>query len=129
MVMLNNTRAIASMLILEVLNHQQPLTKVLAAFKKNCPKDMDTAFVQALAFGVLRWLPRLDFVLHELLEKTLKAKDKDLQYLLYVGLFQLMFLHFPCHLKRQFQIALDLLLLLKESELQRYLGKSHLLNL
>ena len=95
MVMLNNTRAIASMLILEVLDHQQPLTKVLAAFKKNCPKDMDTAFVQALAFGVLRWLPRLDFVLHELLEKTLKAKDKDLQYLLYVGLFQLMFLQTP----------------------------------
>ncbi|MBP9729626.1 MAG: 16S rRNA (cytosine(967)-C(5))-methyltransferase RsmB [Gammaproteobacteria bacterium] len=90
--MLNNTRAIAAHLIIQVLDHQQPLTKVLATFKKNCPKKMDAAFVQALAFGVLRWLPRLDFVLHKLLEKPLKAKDKDLQCLLYVGLFQLMFL-------------------------------------
>ncbi len=90
--MLNNTRAIAATLIVEVLENQQPLTKVLAAFKKNCHKDIDAGFVLALAFGVLRWLPRLDFVLHKLLEKPLKAKDKDLQCLLYVGLFQLMFL-------------------------------------
>ncbi len=93
--MLNNTRAIAATLIIQVLDHQQPLTKVLATFKKDCHKEMDAGFVQALAFGVLRWLPRLDFVLHKLLEKPLKAKDKDLKCLLYVGLFQLMFLQTP----------------------------------
>ncbi len=95
--MLSNTRAIAAQLLVEVLDHQQPLTKVLAGFKKDGCHDhtMDAGFVQALVFGVLRWLPRLDFVLHTLLEKPLKTKDKDLQCLLYVGLFQLMFLQTP----------------------------------
>ena len=95
--MLNNTRAIATTLIIQVLDQQKPLTKVLATFKKDCHKEMDAGFVQALAFGVLRWLPRLDFVLHKLLEKPLKSKDKDLQCLLYVGLFQLMFLQTPAY--------------------------------
>lgn len=49
----------------------------------------DRAFARHLAYGVLRWLGALDWLAGQLLQRRLKARDRDVHRLLLVGLFQL----------------------------------------
>ena len=57
----------------------------------------DQALTQELAFGTARWFQRLDGLANALLEKPLKAPDRDLHALLLVGLYQLLFTRIPAH--------------------------------
>ncbi|MGB3597471.1 MAG: transcription antitermination factor NusB, partial [Pseudomonas neustonica] len=57
----------------------------------------DQALVQELAFGTARWYTRLDALTRDLLNKPMKAADLDLQALLLVGLYQLLYLRVPAH--------------------------------
>jgi len=57
----------------------------------------DHALVQELAFGTARWYTRLDALTRDLLNKPMKAADLDLQALLLVGLYQLLYLRVPAH--------------------------------
>lgn len=84
-----NTRALATQLIHDVLTKKHSLSQVLPHFKKQCKNSEDGAFVQALAFGVIRWYPRLIFIANRLLKKPIKSKDIELLYLICVGLYQL----------------------------------------
>lgn len=52
-------------------------------------KTEDAALTQALAFGVCRFQPRLQFWLSRLLEHPLKSRDQDVEILLLTGLYQL----------------------------------------
>jgi 16S rRNA (cytosine967-C5)-methyltransferase len=85
-----NTRALASQLVYEVLHNGRSLSQVLPIFKSKCKNSQDGALVQAMAFGVIRWFPRLHFIIHQLLQKPLKSKDSEVLYLIAVGLYQLM---------------------------------------
>jgi 16S rRNA (cytosine967-C5)-methyltransferase len=49
----------------------------------------DRAFSRHLAYGVLRWLNALEFLAGQLLEKPLKRRDRDIQRLILLGLYQL----------------------------------------
>lgn len=49
----------------------------------------DAAMAQHLAYAVLRWLTALQWLAGELLAKPLKRRDRDIGYLLLVGLQQL----------------------------------------
>lgn len=57
----------------------------------------DRALTQDLAFGTARWQPRLSLLLDRLLEKPLKAGDRDVEALLLVGLYQLFYTRIPPH--------------------------------
>ena len=57
----------------------------------------ERALAQALCYGVLRWQPRLQCVLAHLLQRPLKARDCDIQCLLLLGLYQLMYMRIPSH--------------------------------
>ncbi|MEH6566435.1 MAG: 16S rRNA (cytosine(967)-C(5))-methyltransferase RsmB [Halopseudomonas sp.] len=57
----------------------------------------DHALVQELAFGTARWHTRLGALTRDLLNKPMKAADLDLQALLLVGLYQLLYLRIPTH--------------------------------
>ncbi len=57
----------------------------------------DRALAQELAYGTVRWQPRLAAVLKQLLSKPLKAKEREVEALLLVGLYQLLFLDIPPH--------------------------------
>ena len=57
----------------------------------------ERALTQELAFGTLRWYYRLDAVLSRLLSKPLKPRDRELQALVLVGLYQLLVLDMPAH--------------------------------
>ncbi|MFA5677828.1 MAG: 16S rRNA (cytosine(967)-C(5))-methyltransferase RsmB [Pseudomonas sp.] len=57
----------------------------------------DQALARELAFGTSRWLPRLQGLADRLLQKPLKAADRDLQALLLVGIYQLLYTRIPAH--------------------------------
>lgn len=57
----------------------------------------DRGLTQDLAFGTARWQPRLAGLLARLLQKPLKAADRDVEALLLVGLYQLFHTRIPAH--------------------------------
>lgn len=74
-----------------------------ASLGTSLPKQMlgvapkDQALTQELAFGTARWLPRLEILANQLLDKPLKAAEVELQALLYIGLYQLLYMRVPAH--------------------------------
>ncbi|WP_277961379.1 16S rRNA (cytosine(967)-C(5))-methyltransferase RsmB [Pseudomonas sp. RIT-To-2] len=57
----------------------------------------DRGFTQDLAFGTARWQPRLSALAEKLLQKPFKAADADVEALLLVGLYQLLYTRVPAH--------------------------------
>ncbi|HET8789766.1 MAG TPA: 16S rRNA (cytosine(967)-C(5))-methyltransferase RsmB [Modicisalibacter sp.] len=57
----------------------------------------DRAFLRALCYGVCRTLPRLEALAGELLRSPFKARDADIQALLLLGIYQLLYLRVPAH--------------------------------
>lgn len=62
----------------------------LAEAPENTSGDpRNRAYARHLAYGVLRWLSALEWLASQLLNKPLKQKDRDMQRLILLGLFQL----------------------------------------
>lgn len=59
--------------------------------------EANKGLVQELTLGTARWQPRLELLLNKLLEKPLKSADKDIEALLYIGLYQLLYMRIPAH--------------------------------
>ncbi len=57
----------------------------------------DRGLTQELAFGTARWQPRLALLAEQLLQKPFKAGDQDLEALLLIGLYQLLYTRIPAH--------------------------------
>ena len=53
------------------------------------PDARDRAFTRHLAYGVLRWLTALEWLASQLLRKPLRRKDRDVQRLILIGIYQL----------------------------------------
>lgn len=83
-----DTRLAAAQAVLQVLQEGQSLSRVLPRYQAQVD-DRDRALLQELVYGVLRWQPRIDAYLGALLAKALKPKDRDIECLLRVGLYQL----------------------------------------
>lgn len=59
--------------------------------------DHERALVRELAMGTARWQPRLDILLAQFLDKPLRRADLDVQALLLIGLYQLLYTRIPVH--------------------------------
>ena len=57
----------------------------------------ERALIQEMTYGTVRWLLQLEPLIHERLEKPLKAKDHDIESLLLVGLYQLLHMQVAAH--------------------------------
>lgn len=91
-----NARALAALAVVDVVQQGRSLSAVMAPILTQA-QPRDRGLVQELAYGVLRWHPRLMTVLESLLQRPLKEKDGDLQALLLVGLYQLSHLSLAEH--------------------------------
>ncbi len=91
-----DVRTLASRIICQVLQHQASLASLLPPAQKML-SPQDGGLLQALCFGTLRWQPRLQSILGRLLEKPLKEKDRDVEALLLLGLYQLDYSRIPDH--------------------------------
>lgn len=80
-----------------VLVRRQNLDEALARHQSGLPNPQDRALVQELAYGVLRWLPRLQAIRDRLLTRPLRARDRDIDLLLLSGLYQLVYTRVPAY--------------------------------
>lgn len=91
-----NPRLAASKALTPVLQGKASLASTLPQQLAQV-EETDRKLVQELALGTARWQPRLELLLNKLLAKPLKASDKDIEALLYIGLYQLLYMRVPAH--------------------------------
>jgi len=85
-----NPRATAALILEKVIYGGTSLSQLLVDGDDNIDP-----LVKDLCFGSLRWHERLTAILDQLLSKALKAKDKDIECLLRVGLYQVLYQNTP----------------------------------
>jgi 16S rRNA (cytosine967-C5)-methyltransferase len=91
-----NPRLAAAKALAAVLNGKASLNSSLPT-QLDKVEDRDRGFTQDLAFGTARWQPRLSALAAKLLQKPFKAADTDVEALLLVGLYQLLYTRVPAH--------------------------------
>lgn len=92
-----NTRAIAARCLQRVVYEGQSLTDVLQHPTIQNLDQRDQALIRDLCFGCTRWHGRLGAILRHMLAKPLKKADRDVECLLRVGLYQLLYQRTPDH--------------------------------
>lgn len=92
-----NSRVVAAKALLRVLYQGESLTDVLQHPAVSALSQRDQAWVRNVCFGSIRWHGRLGAVLREMLSKPLKKADKDIECLLRIGLYQLIYQRTPDH--------------------------------
>lgn len=92
-----NTRAIAARALQRVSYQGESLTEVLQHSNIQNLPARDQAWVRHVCFGAVRWHGRLGAILRELLDKSIKASDKDIECLLRLGLYQIIYQRTPDH--------------------------------
>jgi len=83
----SNPRLLAVGALGEVLDEGKSLAECSAL--KDDESNRNLAQARHLAYGVLRWQVALAWLEAQLLSKPLKQKDRDISYLIWLGLFQL----------------------------------------
>lgn len=91
-----NVRAAAAQVIFKVVDKQLSLSTVLPEYQQKVASK-DAALLQEIAYGVLRFLPRLEFISRQLIAKPLKGKQRVVHHLILVGLYQLTYMRVPAH--------------------------------
>ena len=93
---LKGARTNAALILNEVVVQQRSLNAALAHYLPHVD-EKDRSFCQQLCYSSLRHYPTLQFIAHQLIKKPFKAKDKDIEQLLILGILQLRFLNTPDH--------------------------------
>ena len=92
-----NTRVLAAQLLQNVLLNHQSLTEVLQSPQLQALEGRDQGLVRDLCFGCMRWHERLSAILKALMTKPLKASDSDIECVLRIGLYQILYQRTPEH--------------------------------
>lgn len=86
----------AAALCLQAVVGGASLSQQLPTFERRV-KARDRSLYRQLCYGTLRCYPRLEGHLAQLLDKPLKAKDRDVEMLMLIGIYQLSELRVPDH--------------------------------
>ena len=90
---LNDPRARAAKALVPLLARQGSLSSL----DDRDLEPRDRRLLRALCFGVCRTLPQLEALAKQLLSKPFKQRDFDVQALLLLGLYQLLYMRIPNH--------------------------------
>ncbi|MCL7930914.1 16S rRNA (cytosine(967)-C(5))-methyltransferase RsmB [Halomonas llamarensis] len=69
----------------------------LAGLDEHSVITRDRALLKELCYGTCRRLPRLEALANELLKQPFKKRDMDVQALLLLGIYQLLYMRIPAH--------------------------------
>ncbi|CAN0603033.1 unnamed protein product, partial [Ectocarpus sp. 12 AP-2014] len=86
-------RAAAARALAPVLSDQGSL----AGLDEHSVVARDRGLLKELCFGTCRRLPRLEALASALLKQPFKKRDSDVQALLLVGIYQLLYMRIPAH--------------------------------
>ncbi len=92
-----NPRALAALMVAAVAGEGRSLSSLIPVRLGVLADSRDRALAQELTYGTLRWYLRLQALAGRLLERPLKGRDRDIQALLLVGLYQLLYMELPAH--------------------------------
>ncbi|SEI12196.1 16S rRNA (cytosine967-C5)-methyltransferase [Rheinheimera pacifica] len=92
-----NVRVLAARSCFDVVDQGMSLSEVLPKAQALLDNPLDKALLQEICFGVMRYLPQLEAVCGQLMSKPLIKQLRPLQFLLYVGIYQLKFMRIPDH--------------------------------
>lgn len=87
-------RALAAKILQRCLAEKRPLHFLIDQAKSENP-NLAWGYLQALCFGVMRYYPRLEWILSHHIKKPLKKKDEVIQCLLYIGIYDLFYMNTP----------------------------------
>ena len=87
------SRKVAQTLLLAVLKEGQSLSSLTHLTDSIEPRD--AAFARMLSFGVLRFYQQLQALLKPFIKKALKTKDLDVQLVMLMAIYQIMFTRVP----------------------------------
>ena len=90
-------RALAAETCFQVVDQGKSLSDVLPKAQQKLASAADKALLQEICFGVMRTLPQLETVCQQLMSKPLIKQLRPLQFLIYVGIYQLRFMRIPDH--------------------------------
>ena len=95
---MKSSRALAARILRPLLS-ESPSGNLSEQFNThlNTDNDKDQGLIKELCFGVCRHYLYLQAITQSLLAKPLKKKDKDIELLILIGLYQLKFLRTPDH--------------------------------
>jgi len=91
-----NVRVAAARVITAVLQDEGSLSSLLPMYL-NKVDERDRSLLQQLCYGTLRYYPRIDVYLSQLLTKPFKTKDKDIEAVLACSIYQLLETRIPSH--------------------------------
>jgi len=91
-----DSRSVAARVLKDVLGGHS-LSEASARLLPQLEDAKDRGLAQELCYGVMRWHPQLEALTRQLLKKPLKPKDFDIQALLFIGLYQLLYLRVADH--------------------------------
>ncbi|WP_372627684.1 16S rRNA (cytosine(967)-C(5))-methyltransferase RsmB [Arsukibacterium sp.] len=95
--MSRDCRALAAQCCYQVIDQGRSLSDVLPKAQQHITNPLDKALLQEICFGVMRTLPQLEQVCAQLMQKPLVKNYRVLQFLIYVGIYQLHFMRVPDH--------------------------------
>jgi len=90
-------RLLAIEVMQQLLQDGRSLSDALPVAQQRLDDPKDQALLQEFCFGMARWFARLDAVAGQLLQKKLKRKDFDIQLLILLGLYQLIYMRLADH--------------------------------
>ena len=91
-----NVRALAAKCCFAVVEKGRSLADELPNQQQKA-EDKDRALLQELVYGVLRYLPELEFISKAFIDKPLKGKQRVTHFLILVGIYQLKHTRIPDH--------------------------------
>jgi 16S rRNA (cytosine967-C5)-methyltransferase len=100
-------RVVALGAVAAVLRDGRSLSGAFEAAAAGLDDPREGALARELAFGVFRWLPRLDAILRRLMKRPLRRKDADVRAILLIGLYQLLFTRIPARAAVAESVALS----------------------
>ena len=90
-------RVMALDVIMDVVLGGRPLSSALPMRSNARTSDRERALAQELAYGVMRWGPRLEAVVDALVKRPMRERDRDVKLLLMLGIYQLAETRVPPH--------------------------------
>ncbi len=90
-----DARTLSVYVLTEVIVQKRALNEALDTWLPHLIDTREIRLTQEMCYGVLRWIHRLRAIVNILLTKPLKPKDADINILILIGLYQLLFLRIP----------------------------------
>lgn len=91
-----NLRALCAQIIFDVIEKGNSLSTAMITYSKQVA-DKDRALMQEISFGVMRVLPELEFYVQSLMDKVFTGKNRQIHYVLLVGIYQIVYTRIPHH--------------------------------